>query len=177
MRVILIGFMGSGKSSLGKSLAKELEMPFFDLDDVIVEEEGNNIPTIFAKHGETYFRTVESKYLKEYIHQYPNLILATGGGTACFNDNMKYLKDAGFTIYLNASPEILHYRLSKSKHIRPLIKGLYGDKLLAFITSKLSEREAFYKTADKEVFISNDRAENLKNVQALISEFQATELE
>ena len=171
MRVILVGFMGSGKSSLGRSLSKDLDMPFFDLDDVIVAEQGTNIPTIFAKHGETYFREIESKYLKKYIEKYPKLILATGGGTACFNDNMALMKEAGFTIYLNASPEILHYRLSKSKHIRPLIQGMHGDKLLDFISSKLVEREVFYKQADKEVILSNDKAENLENVQALIDEY------
>nr|WP_068888956.1 shikimate kinase [Pedobacter panaciterrae] len=146
MKIFLIGFMGCGKSTLGKKLAAKLGYDFIDLDHVLENEVGSNIGEFFAANGEDAFRKLESKLLKE--HNYPaNCIVATGGGAPCYFDNMDWMNENGITMYVELPPVALARRLEKGKEKRPLIKDMDHEQLIDFIESKLAERDLFYKRA------------------------------
>lgn len=146
MRIFLIGYMGSGKSTVGRGLAKELGLSFIDLDDYIEERNFKTIPKIFAEEGEDAFRKLEQKALRE-VAEFENVVIATGGGAACFFDNIDVINACGQSIYLKGSPRILAERLRNSKTERPLIKGKSYDELVAFIQDTLNKREYWYKQA------------------------------
>lgn len=146
--IVLIGFMGVGKSTIGKQLAETLTMDFLDTDILIEERMEMTIPEIFNKYGETHFRNLES----ELIHtlKVKNTILSAGGGMPCFGENLSKLKQIGMTVYLKISPDKLAERLWVVRKKRPLIAGLNSVKELTnFIESKLKLREKFYDQADK----------------------------
>ena len=145
--IFIIGFMGCGKTTVGKKLAKSLGWKFIDLDKKIEEFTGMTIPEIFSMHGEAYFRQVESETLKS-VRYHTNTVISTGGGCPCFADNMDYMLENGLTIYLKLTPGMLKTRLTGAKVERPLIKGLSDDELLSFIKEKLSYREEWYNRAD-----------------------------
>ncbi len=143
MRIYLLGFMGCGKTSLGRRLARKLDYSFLDIDNLIEEKVGKSIHEIFADNGEAYFRQVE----KEQLHgtkDHSRAVIATGGGTPCFFDNMDFMNAHGVTVYLKMSPVSLSYRLMHAKRRRPLIDGYEGEALLQFIKDKLGERESYY---------------------------------
>jgi shikimate kinase len=142
-RIYIIGFMGSGKSTAGKKLASLLDWTFVDLDKSIEEFAGKSIPEIFEQDGETSFREIESKILRN-LSSLKNTVISTGGGTPCYNDNMEYMLGTGVTLYLKLTPGQLKSRLSKSKGERPLIKNLGPGDLLSFIEKKLADREKWY---------------------------------
>jgi shikimate kinase len=146
-KVYIIGFMGSGKTTTGKRLAGLLEWSFTDLDKSIEEQTGLTIPEIFSLHGETWFRKVESEVLRSH-RSLTNEVVATGGGTPCFGDNMEYMLDTGLTIYLKLTPRQLKSRLSGSKGERPLIKNLGTENLITFIEENLAIREKWYNMAE-----------------------------
>ena len=135
-----------GKSTLGRRLAKHLNLQFIDMDHYIEERNYKTIPRIFAEEGEKEFRKKERKALEE-LSEFTNLVIATGGGAPCFFDNMDLMNNTGTTIYLNINPDILADRLMTSKTERPLIKGKSRKELVAFIDKTLSERNIFYKQA------------------------------
>lgn len=139
--------MGSGKSTVGKKLAKSLGLSFIDMDDYIEERNFKSIPKIFADEGEDGFRIREQKALHE-LSEFEDIVIATGGGAPCFFDNMEVIKKTGKSMYLSGSPRILADRLKKSKVERPLIKGKSFDELVAFIDVTLNKREHWYKQAD-----------------------------
>jgi shikimate kinase len=139
--------MGSGKTTTGRMLARELNYDFADLDELIENSEGVAITEIFAHRGEEYFRLTESKLLGSLLDR-QRLVVALGGGTACFHDNMKKMKSAGITVYLKLSPEILALRLSRAHASRPLIAGKKGDELVNHIRKLLAGREGWYRQAD-----------------------------
>lgn len=143
MRIYLIGFMGCGKSSFGKRLAKKLEYPFVDLDDEIEERTGKRIDEIFRMEGEAAFRKMEQEVLLETV-SHKKAVIAAGGGTPCFEDNMAFMNAEGVTVYLRMSPVSIAHRLEQAKRVRPLVKGLKGDELLDFVKKKLAEREEWY---------------------------------
>lgn len=143
MRIVLIGFMGSGKSVFGKRLAKHLNLKFIDLDNHIEQKYKMTIPSIFSTFDETVFRNLETKELNEILKQ-DNLILACGGGTPCFNKNMKSINSQSISVYLQLNEKALFNRLIKSKTKRPLIQDLKHDELLNKISELLNERERFY---------------------------------
>ncbi len=146
-RVYLIGFMGSGKSTMGRWLADAIKGWYFiDLDTFIENKYHRTIPAIFAEKGEDGFRKMEAACLKE-VSSFENVIIGAGGGTPCFFDNMKVMNETGLTIYLQLTPLDTYDRLLTSKNPRPLIEGKEGQELIDFIAHKLSEREAFYKQA------------------------------
>ncbi|MFA9392658.1 MAG: shikimate kinase [Prolixibacteraceae bacterium] len=147
MRIYLIGYMGSGKSTVGKGLAKALNLTFVDMDDHIEERNFKSIPKIFAEDGEAAFRKMEQKALHE-LSTFENIVIATGGGAPCFFDNIEVIKQTGKSIYLKGSPRIIAERLLQSKIDRPLIKGKTEDELVAFIDDTLHQREKWYKQAD-----------------------------
>lgn len=138
--------MGSGKSTFGRKLARELHLPFIDLDQEIVSVEKQTIAGIISEQGEAYFREIESAILKQ-LNQRP-AVIATGGGTPCFFDNMDWMLRHGITIYLRATPAFLHSRLLQTnREERPLLKGLSSEELMQYIEMKLMEREPNYARA------------------------------
>lgn len=153
--IFLIGFMGSGKSTIGKNLAKKLNKEFIDLDDYIVEKKQMTITDIFQQFGEEEFRKLENSALKEIIKN-KNQIIATGGGVPCFYDNMEIMNENGTTVFLQLSAEELAKRLANEKAQRPLIAELSNSELIDFINKKLNERDKFYNKA-KVIINSNSR--------------------
>ena len=141
--------MGSGKSHWGKIWAANYKLDFIDLDEVIQMEEGGTVVDIFETKGEEYFRTVEAKKLRA-MATVKSSIIACGGGTPCFHDNMQWMNEHGISVYLSATPDEILRRLIKGQHQqqRPLIKKLNQSELLFFIQQKLKEREAFYNQAN-----------------------------
>ena len=150
MRIYLIGYMGCGKSTLGRRLAKHTGLQFVDMDDYIEKRNFKTVPQIFAEEGEAEFRKKERKALEE-LSEFTDTIIATGGGAPCFFDNIELMNKTGKTIYLNIHPKILAERLLKSKTERPLIKGKSPEELVAFIDETLRKRNAFYKRADYQI--------------------------
>lgn len=160
MKVFLIGFMGSGKTTIGKKLANYLKYEFIDLDKLIESTAGMSIVIYFELHGEGAFRELERDILQK--SEFPeNVIIATGGGAPCFGDNMEWMNKNGLVAYLSLSPKALASRLEHSKTDRPLIRHLKGDELIDFISSKLQEREVFYNQAKYVVSASDLTAERL----------------
>ena len=145
-RVILIGYMGSGKTTIGKALSKETGMMFYDLDWYIESRMRKSVSQIFAEKGEEGFRKIEHNMLHE-VAEFEDVIISCGGGTPCFFDNIDYLNQQGEVIYLKASPETLYKHLMMAKIERPLLKGKSTDELIAYITEHLKQREPFYEKA------------------------------
>jgi len=144
--LFLIGFMGCGKTYWGKILALQSGLPFLDLDELIVERSGQSISQIFTQQGESGFRMLEQAVLKT-LQDMPVSIIATGGGTPCFFDNMDWMNAIGTTIYLKTSPALLAERLRSETEFRPLLSGVSVDELEAFIKMKVMEREPDYLRA------------------------------
>lgn len=142
--IFLCGFMGCGKSTHGKKLAVIEGRIFFDLDKYIEENEKTTIQSIFDTAGEDHFRELETKYLKDVIANNKQCVIALGGGTVCFNNNIDLAKENGLLVYIKMSADSLAERLSKSRQKRPLIKKLEPKELHTFISNKLNEREFFY---------------------------------
>jgi shikimate kinase len=145
-RIFLIGMMGSGKSHWLKQLAKWNKSVGYDLDALIEMNEEKTIDEIFNEDGEAYFRKAESKILK-WFKEKKKYVVATGGGTACLQENMDFIKKEGVVIWLDESIEVLVKRLSNDKAHRPLIANLLDNQLAAFLEQKLVERHPFYKQA------------------------------
>jgi shikimate kinase len=139
--------MGSGKTTIGKKLSKELHLQFIDLDAFIENRYRKSVGEIFAEKGEAAFREIERKTLEE-VAQFENVVISTGGGTPCFFNNMAVMNEAGTTIHIKVSVDELARRLSLSKDKRPLIKGKTPEELKLFITDNLEKRKSFYNQAD-----------------------------
>ncbi len=144
--LFLIGFMASGKSSLGKKLAKHFEMDFIDLDEEIERVEKKTINQIFEENDEDYFREVEAKVLRSMDLE--NKVIATGGGTPIFHHNMAFMKESGAVAYLVVPTEIIIGRLRQNKEERPLVKDLSDEELTAFVEQSLEQRKVIYAKAD-----------------------------
>lgn len=145
-RIIFIGYMGSGKTTVGKALSKALDIPFYDLDWYIETRRRKKISEIFAEHGEEGFRQIEYNMLHE-VAEFEDVIISCGGGTPCFFDNIDYLNRQGDVVWLKATPEVLYQHLLMSKGDRPLLKGKSPEELITFIREQLSVREPFYQKA------------------------------
>jgi len=146
--VFLIGFMGSGKSTVGQALARRMELSFCDLDDYISEKSGKSPAEWIERSGEEFFRTKEQKYLIELIENQHSQIISCGGGTPCFFDNLEKMKSVGLIIYLKVSIPELVKRLEESRTQRPLLKNISQIQLPLFIEKMLNKREQFYKQAN-----------------------------
>ena len=144
--IYLIGFMGSGKSTAGKKLAKKLQFSFTDLDDMIEQKYRITIPSIFSRFDEAAFRKIEHETLKQTLSLNKHVI-STGGGTPCFYDNIGLINQNGISVYLHLKAKSLYSRLMNSKKKRPLLAQKPPEKVLDFINKKLNEREFFYKKA------------------------------
>lgn len=147
MIIFLIGMPGSGKSSIGKALARQTGYNVIDLDSFIIQKEKLSIPQLFKTKGEEYFRAAETTALKEIVARHPDAIVAVGGGTPCYNNNMQLMQQSGKTVYLKASADTLTTRIEKDVNERPLFNKLKGARLKEKIASMLSHREKFYKQA------------------------------
>ena len=138
--------MGSGKTYWGNKWAQALGREFIDLDDLLEKEERQTIAEIFAEKGEDHFRRLETDTLRR-LGKRNDLLIATGGGTPCFDDNISWMNENGTTVYLRSSPVNIAARLVSEKEKRPLLKNLNDNELLFYITEKIKERELFYNQA------------------------------
>lgn len=145
-RVFLIGYMGAGKTTLGKPLAQKLGAAFCDLDDYIEEHYGRTISEIFAEKGEDGFRVIEQAALHE-VSELENVVVSCGGGTPCFFDNMDVMNACGETVFLSAAPAVLAEHLLMGQNKRPLIQGKKPDELEEFVRQSLQGRLPFYQKA------------------------------
>lgn len=147
MRIYLIGFMGVGKTHWGKILSNKLGVPFYDLDELITEQEGRSINEIFEEDGEEYFRTKERDILREFSEDNESMLLSCGGGAPCFYNNIRFMNEMGVTVWINTSFEILLGRLRQGKEKRPLLKDLSDEQLKAYIVKKNADRRMYYEQA------------------------------
>jgi shikimate kinase len=172
-RIILIGYMGSGKTTVGKALSKATGMMFYDLDWYIESRMRKTVSQIFAERGEEGFRQIEYNMLHE-VAEFENVIISCGGGTPCFFDNMDYLNQQGDVVYLKATPETLYKHLLMAKVERPLLKDKSPEELIAYITDHLKERAPFYEkarhTLDVNVLDNYDKiAISVEQLKSLLS--------
>ena len=173
VRIIIIGYMGAGKTTVGKALSKELGIPFYDLDWYIESRMRKTVSQIFAEKGEEGFRKIEYNLLHE-VAEFEDVIISCGGGTPCFFDNMDYLNQQGDVVYLKATPETLYKHLLMAKVERPLLKDKTPEELIAYITEHLKEREPFYGKArhilDVNVLDNYDKiAISVERIKSLLS--------
>jgi len=161
-KIFLIGFMGSGKTTAGRKLASRLNWSFIDLDELIERDNGMSVAEIFAERGEEWFRTAESKALRE-LENSRNTVISTGGGTPCFFGNMEFMLKNGLTVYLKMTPEKLSRRLARSTAGRPLLKDIGNKELPVHISALLAERELWYSKAEIVLEIESG------NISALLS--------
>jgi len=174
--IFLIGFMGSGKSHEGRLLSEQTGLPFIDLDEWIEQQEGRRITEIFNTDGEMYFRDLEAIQLQLASASFSeDLVLpiggsllkgivATGGGTPCFHENMDWMNEHGITIWLNLPIAVLAERLMSEKAKRPLIAEIKEEELLVFIENKIEDRKLYYSKADIEIV---ERVDVLSLVQKI----------
>ena len=145
-RIVLIGYMGSGKTTVGKALAKEIGLPFYDLDWYIESRMRKKVSQIFAERGEEGFRVIERNMLHE-VAEFEDVVSSCGGGTPCFFDNMDYLNQQAQVVFLRCEPEVLKEHLLMGKGDRPLLKGKSAEELIGFIRQQLEYREPYYLKA------------------------------
>ena len=169
MNIVLLGYMASGKTSVGRLLAKNLGYSFIDLDDVIVENEKSSIQDIFKLKGEIYFRKKESYYLKKVLENKDKMVLSLGGGTPCYANNINLLKGSKniTTIYLKSSIKTIVKRLKNEKQARPLVSHIETEALLQeFIAKHMFERSPFYSQAN--LVVSTDDKNINEIIEAII---------
>lgn len=146
IRIFLTGYMGVGKTTLGKALARHLRVAFIDLDWYIEERFHKTVGELFAERGEAGFRELERNMLHE-AGEFEDVVISTGGGAPCFFDNMDYMNRTGQTVFLDVRPGVLFRRLRVAKQQRPILQGKKDDELLAFIEEALARRAPFYTQA------------------------------
>jgi shikimate kinase len=154
MKIALIGYMASGKSTIGKILAKELNLSFIDLDHYISDREQMSIPEIFTQKGEIYFRKIETKYLLEVLEKEQEFILSLGGGTPCYGNNMEIILNSdAASVYLKASITTITERIRTGKRKRPLVAHLSNEELPEFIGKHLFERQFYYLQSNHSITV------------------------
>lgn len=161
MLIFLIGFMGCGKSYVGRNLAPLLDYDYIDLDKHIEAIEGLTVKEIFEQKGEAYFRLQEKEILHT-LDSKQNMIVSTGGGAPCFFDNIEVMNAKGLTIYLNRTKRLVIYRLMKGLHKRPLLNGLSAEELEKFYDERLESRKPFYEQA--KLFAGDAGVEEIKDM-------------
>ena len=162
MIIFLIGFMGSGKSYWGKQWAAHLHYNFVDLDNRIIEAENTSVSRIFEKKGEAYFRKLEAEILRSLTE--PDTVVACGGGTSVYEENLAWMNAHGITIYLKAPASYLLENIKKEPGQRPLIKETNEAELLFFIQQKLKERDEFYQKAKITLEVEDLNIKSLQNI-------------
>jgi shikimate kinase len=170
MNIFIIGYMASGKTTIGKALAKKINFQFIDLDQYIENKEERSVSDIFATRGEIYFRNIETKYLIELIDKDEKSIISLGGGTPCYGNNLELLLNANnaLSVYLKASLVELVRRLYLDKDSRPLIAHLKTEEaLLEFVGKHLFERSNYYSQASRTINIDDKTIETI--VEEIVS--------
>ncbi|NEN24463.1 shikimate kinase [Cryomorpha ignava] len=167
MNVYLIGYMGVGKTTIGKRLSRRLEYAYCDLDAQIELETKSSISALFAEKGEAAFRKIES----EVLSNIPNngTVISTGGGAPCHNDNLDFMLKAGIVVWLKMSPEMIVSRLLPGKAKRPLIAKLKDDELLDFVKAHLRKREPTYSRADISLDVNNMDSKKMDDLAHIVS--------
>lgn len=145
-RIFLVGYMGAGKTTLGQTLSRQMNLSFIDLDRSIEQRYRKTVRQIFEDSGEAHFREMEWRMLRE-VAGVEDVVIATGGGTPCFHDNMTFMNDAGTTVYLKVSVDELAKRTEVCRYLRPVLQNRSGAELKQFITASLAERSRFYEQA------------------------------
>lgn len=168
-RIFLTGYMGSGKTTLGRALAAAIGIPFIDLDHYIEQRYRKTISQLFAERGEEGFREIERRMLHE-VGEFEDVIISTGGGTPCFFDNIEYMNEQGTTVYLDVPVERLFIRLSIARSKRPLIKEKNDEELMTFIEEQLAKRAPHYSKA--QYSFKADRLEDTAQVSSSVEEFR-----
>ncbi|MCH5232071.1 MAG: shikimate kinase [Muribaculaceae bacterium] len=168
MNIFLIGYMASGKTTFGKALARKLGRTFIDLDNYIEESTGDSVTQLFKKYGHDGFRKIESEKLRE-IGNLDNLIVACGGGTPCFHNNISFLNNSGLTVFLETSEHVLTSRLAEDNQNRPLVAGKSYAEIQETIKSQLEERLPFYRQAA--LIWDGNKLENEKEINENVSAF------
>jgi shikimate kinase len=163
--IILLGYMGCGKSTIGRLLAKKLKIPFVDIDNFLGETHGCSVPNLFKKHGEIGFRKLEKKALKDLLALTQVSVLSLGGGTPCYAENMQsVIQSTPHTFYLSPTISILCARLYLEKDHRPIISHLATeDELQDFIAKHIFERKQFYEQANHHLYIRYETPKELVN--------------
>lgn len=151
-RIILLGYMGVGKTTYGRKLAKDLNLSFYDLDWYISSRRRKSIPQIFEEYGVDAFREIERNMLHE-VAEFEDVVISCGGGTPCYFDNMEYMNKQAETIYLKADVEYIFNNLVNSLNERPLLKNMTPKELKTYISQQLREREPFYSKAKKTLIV------------------------
>lgn len=164
MKIILVGYMGVGKTSLAKKLSKKVGISCFDLDEIIEKAENSSIKSLFQKKGEVYFRKQEHLFFKDFVENKDNYILSTGGGAPCYADNHLFLqKDDIISIYLKASVGSLTEKLKDKRENRPLIKDLSLDELQEYIAKHLFDRSYYYQQAKHIIVVDGKTKKEICN--------------
>ncbi|AGA76437.1 shikimate kinase [Echinicola vietnamensis] len=170
-KIVLVGMPGSGKSTLGKTLAGQLGFDFYDLDEEIVKEEGRSIPAIFMENGEGYFRRTETRVIEKLLQIDSAFVLSTGGGAPCFNDNMTLINRHGISVFLNVSIEQLLLRLTKNEaDKRPMFQGLDTGEIRLKLQDLLADREVYYEQS--KIMLSGDDISTEHLISELMSFFR-----
>jgi shikimate kinase len=170
-KIILMGYMGAGKSTIGKILAQKIKFKFVDLDKVIEKNENLSVNEIFNLKGELYFRKIENAILKEVLNSEENQIISLGGGTPCYSNNIDLFKKDNFkTIYLNRSVENLVENLKGKKDKRPLLKNMDDLQLLEYISKHLFERSFYYNQS--QIIINSDNKSKEEITDEIIQKIQ-----
>jgi len=169
-RIILIGYMGAGKTTVGRALAKDLGLQFYDLDWYIESRRHKTVPQLFSEVGEEGFRTIEHNMLHE-VAEFEDVVISCGGGTPCFFDNMDYMNQQGQVVYLRCEPEVLKGHLLMGKAERPLLKGKTPEELIDFIKEQLEMREPFYSKARYTLDVS--LMDNYEKIKITIDKLKA----
>lgn len=161
-RIIIIGYMGSGKTTVGHALSQDLGLPFYDLDWYIETRMHRTVKQIFDEKGEEGFRKIEHNLLHE-VAEFEDVIISCGGGTPCFFDNIDYINRQGETVYLKCTTDVLYKHLKMGKTVRPLLLNKTPDEVKTFIEAQLKQREPFYAKAKHIVDVSlMDNKEKIK---------------
>lgn len=166
MKIVLMGYMGSGKSTIAKELAQRINSTAIDLDVYITNNEKMSVSELFSQKGEIYFRKKETIYLQELLLNNEDLVIAVGGGTPCYGNNIRQILNGSSSFYLKASIKTLAGRLEKEKESRPLIAGLPNNALEEFIAKHLFERRNFYEQANHIISIDG------KSVEIIVEEIR-----
>ena len=169
VRIFLTGYMGAGKTTLGKAFARKLNIPFIDLDWYIEERFHKTVGELFKERGEVGFRELERNMLHE-VAEFENVVISTGGGAPCFFDNMEFMKRAGKTVFLDVHPDILFRRLRIAKQQRPILQGKQDDELKAFIVQALERRSSFYTQA--QYVFNAEELEDRHQIEASVKRLQ-----
>ncbi len=170
MKIVLVGYMGVGKTSLARKIANKVGISCYDLDEIIEKRENSTIESIFKEKGEVHFRKVEHELFKDFIAKEHNFILSLGGGTPCYANNHLFLQNEDIvSFYLKASIETLVEKLRSKREKRPLIKNLAIDELQEYIAKHLFDRSFYYQQAKITVVVDGkSKKEITKEILELI---------